>query len=95
MLLHIRYILRLKSAKNGWIGFRPAINTDSVWLSRLCGQDGVLQHRDTFAMSVTVSVDVHNRGGEIIYPMGRVSGIATSFYPWPSKGKIIQALARL
>ena len=76
-------------------GGYPGITTNSERSSSLCFWYGWLQRRSALARSANVSVAMQNMVGKFFHTMGRVSGIATRFYPLLSEGKIIPALARL
>ena len=86
-LLHFRYGLQFNSDKPSCSGNEPPMTTSSARLSSLCGQDGLLQSRDTFSGSASVYVYIKNISGEFLHTMGRVIGIATNYSPWPPKGK--------
>lgn len=81
------YGSRLNLARAVWSDHSLDMNTASTRFFSLCGQDGWLQYRAAFYMSVIIYVDVQNIDGEFLYPMGKVSGIAIRSSPLPAKGK--------
>ena len=47
------------------------MTTASLWLSILCGRDGLLQCKATFSRYTTISVAICNMGGLFFHPKGK------------------------
>ena len=60
------YGSRLNLARAVWSDHSLDMNTASTRFFSLCGQDGWLQYRAAFYMSVIIYVDVQNIDGEFL-----------------------------